>query len=751
LGGKIPHLGADQVSRTMGARLRSYSLCLGGAFWGTLIAWVAVDPDGLSGGGRLPVLVALAVAGEELVMRGRSKGDGDGAALSLSAVAHVAAAILLAPVAAALTAALGVVISDGLRKEGRRYLLINSAMFGGSTWVAATAYRAIAGSVPSWTLAAIPAFLVVIVVRYLATSIMFAGGMAALGVGNFFSLVWRAVGEEIPAAAGEGSMGVLVAFGFGRDATLLPFLLPLLAALFFARANFERLRRETQQALQAMADVIDARDPSTSEHSERVAELVGRFAVALALPHREAARLVAAARFHDLGKIAVDTSTLASAGRLTDAQLAQIRMHPRLSAQLLRPFSFAREIAEFASLHHERWDGTGYFGVSGQQVPIEAHVLVAADSFDAMNSVRPYRPALSTEEAVAELLDKAGTQFHPMVARALAAVILEEPLTTRLTATEISTLHDSFARVPVLPGPARLTAEPRLLAMAALVATLAAFGTPGIPRPLVYGVGALTTALLAVWLATNLDVRRRRRRAEAAITAAATPAEALRNAAFHGVAISVSPDRASSAEAGAAPAERREIESWLRLGAPTRTKQLSTGSYAVRSEEAFDGRYLVLVLLRRPRVYELELATWLADALQAATTELAQVVPRRSGGARAVARIELGAFERLRRGAGQLMAQRVVEETERRLRAVLRASDAVLRLDDDVFAVSLVLGDDRLDVVKSRLRAAITDVPVPHRLDPLDPKIVIATAADAQRVAELAEIEDRLLPAPVPA
>ena len=172
--------------------------------------------------------------------------------------------------------------------------------------------------------------------------------------------------EEVPAAVGEGSLGVLVAFGFGASPMLLPFLLPLLAALFFSRANLERLRRETQRALQAMADVVDARDPSTTEHSERVAELVERFVAALDLPRRESERLVAAARFHDLGKIAVDTRTLAAADRLTEDEVAQIRMHPRLSAQLLRPFSFAREISEFAALHHERWDGTGYFGVDGR-------------------------------------------------------------------------------------------------------------------------------------------------------------------------------------------------------------------------------------------------------------------------------------------------------------------------------------------------------------------------------------------------
>src|ERR1700704_1306621 len=135
----------------MSSRLRTYSYCVGGAFWIALMTWLLLDPASLSVGARLAPLVAVAVAGEELVMRRR--GDGDDAALSLSAVAHVAAAVLLTPVAAALAAALGVLISDGLRRDGRQYLLINSAMFGGSTRRATVVYRSVAGTPPSWTFA----------------------------------------------------------------------------------------------------------------------------------------------------------------------------------------------------------------------------------------------------------------------------------------------------------------------------------------------------------------------------------------------------------------------------------------------------------------------------------------------------------------------------------------------------------------------------------------------------------------------
>jgi GGDEF domain-containing protein len=127
------------------------------------------------------------------------------------------------------------------------------------------------------------------------------------------------------------------------------------------------------------------------------------------------------------------------------------------------------------------------------------------------------------------------------------------------------------------------------------------------------------------------------------------------------------------------------------------------------------------------------------------------VVRRQADGERALALVELCAFERLRLGAGQLVAERVVAETEQRLRSVLRPNDAVIRLDDDVFAVSMLIGDTELDTLEQRLRDAVLAVPVPQRLERLQPRVVVARAADAHRIPELAMLEGRLLPAPATA
>jgi predicted signal transduction protein with EAL and GGDEF domain len=161
-----------------------------------------------------------------------------------------------------------------------------------------------------------------------------------------------------------------------------------------------------------------------------------------------------------------------------------------------------------------------------------------------------------------------------------------------------------------------------------------------------------------------------------------------------------------------------------------------------------DGR-LILGLQRRPRVYELELAQWLSEAILDSLPPRRTAIPRQVEGERALALVELRAFERLRRGAGQLVAERVVTDTERRLRSVLRPNDAVLRLGDDVFAVSMVIGGVGLETLERRLSCAVVAVPVPRQLERLNPRVVVARAADAHRVPELADVEERLLPSPV--
>jgi len=121
---------------------------------------------------------------------------------------------------------------------------------------------------------------------------------------------------------------------------------------------------------------------------------------------------------HDVGKIAVNVSVLRKAGRLTDAEVGQIRRHPVTGARLVECFEDFEAALPYVLHHHERWDGCGYpHRLSGEEIPLEARVLSVADAFDAMTSRRPYRPALTLEQALGELERCAGTQFDPELAR----------------------------------------------------------------------------------------------------------------------------------------------------------------------------------------------------------------------------------------------------------------------------------------------------------------------------------------------
>ena len=363
-------------------------------------------------------LVGFAIAAEALVV------SRENSSASFSVAAHVAAAILFGPFVAAMVAAVGVIVVDGIRLGPRPAVVLNSAIFALSAAAGGVAFLFAGGTVGPLTERDLVPAVALIGVRFVTNEVLLGIAISFdTGIG-LLRLLRDDLRDLAGAAVCEGCLGVMVAFGYtSRHWIILPFLLPLLVALYRAQLNLGRLGRETAAALNAFAGVIDERDPNTASHSKRVATYVERFAAAIQLPDREATRLVQAARYHDLGKVNIDESTLSRPGRLSEQELRKIRSHPALSARLLSPFHFAQEMALYAELHHERYDGRGYYSVPQREIPIEAHVLIVADSFDAMTSVRAYRPALTTTEAVLELRDKAGSQFHPLVAEAFAAMV----------------------------------------------------------------------------------------------------------------------------------------------------------------------------------------------------------------------------------------------------------------------------------------------------------------------------------------
>ena len=749
----------SEIERRLERRWTLYNAVVGGGFWLLLVASLVVFRSSLPTLAAVAPLLALAIAGEELVVRQEARGGGD--VLSFSVIAHIATAILLGPLTAALVAALAVVIVDGSRPAGRRVVPINSAMLGSSIWVGGELYRLAGGTSDFRGIGLILPLLLLVAGRYLVTTLVFVVGAALASRRSFTQLFQDVLLEDFGPTIGEGSLGILVAFGLSERNhwIVLPLLAPLLAALYRSKSRLEQLRTETGKALESLAHVIDERDPSTSEHTERVAGYVERFLDFVGVSDAKRERLVTAAKFHDLGKIAVDVATLSKSERLAPNELNAIRRHPRLSAFLLSPFHFARQLTLFVELHHERYDGHGYYRVPGSEIPIEAHVLIAADSFDAMTSERPYRPALSDEEAARELLDKAETQFHPLVARAFAAMVRGQRVEEALRTDELGALRGAFSSPSRSLPSLRLQRDPRAWMVASVVAALILLAIDSVPGWLTATCASVSGICGCWWIATLARARRRERNMRARLLDGDGPRRALEAAGIRGWVAWLASDagrtRYEFVESDHEPlAPPHVVAETCRLALRYEASAevaLSAGGWLRLSDPAGSDLRLALLLERPPSSLERHLLGVLAEHLRPPelngglepATRIRSELPRR----RAVLLIDLAVFERIRVVAGQLSAERVVSEAERRLRELLRSDDSVTRIGDDKFGVAALVPDElSLDAVRKRISACFDGIPVPHGAAEIEPQIVGAFGEEIASVPELHALDEKLGP-----
>jgi putative nucleotidyltransferase with HDIG domain len=181
-------------------------------------------------------------------------------------------------------------------------------------------------------------------------------------------------------------------------------------------------------AIRALATALDARDPYTAGHSERVSVLsfaIGR-TLNLSADDLEVVRL--GALLHDIGKIGVPDDVLRKPSALTPSEYDVIKQHTVLGARILRTVPFLSRHIPIVELHHERPDGNGYpHGLLGDDIPLAARIVHVADAYDAMTNARAYRPGRPSHEALSELWNASGTEFHAEVVSALATAL---PVTT---------------------------------------------------------------------------------------------------------------------------------------------------------------------------------------------------------------------------------------------------------------------------------------------------------------------------------
>jgi putative nucleotidyltransferase with HDIG domain len=177
-------------------------------------------------------------------------------------------------------------------------------------------------------------------------------------------------------------------------------------------------------AIRALALALDARDPYTAGHSERVGAVSVAIGRQMALTDEQLDILRLGALLHDIGKIGISDAVLRKAGPLTMEEFALIEQHPSVGARILRSVHFLAPHLPIVELHHERPDGLGYpYHLRGDEIPLLARIVHVADAFDAITSARAYRPARGAKDALRELWRHAGSQFDVEVVQALAAAL----------------------------------------------------------------------------------------------------------------------------------------------------------------------------------------------------------------------------------------------------------------------------------------------------------------------------------------
>ncbi|HZY31299.1 MAG TPA: HD domain-containing phosphohydrolase [Candidatus Methylomirabilis sp.] len=187
------------------------------------------------------------------------------------------------------------------------------------------------------------------------------------------------------------------------------------AALALDHANLYRRAQESYlQTTLSLVAAIEAKDRYLRGHAERVKNYSMAIARELEFDEKRVDSIRIAAELHDVGKVGIDLSVLNRSGPLTATELAQMRRHPEVGRDIVKPLTSLKEVGEYILQHHEWFNGAGYpSGLAGEQILLEARILAIADAFDAITSKRPYRPRRSAQDACVELRACAGTQFDP--------------------------------------------------------------------------------------------------------------------------------------------------------------------------------------------------------------------------------------------------------------------------------------------------------------------------------------------------
>lgn len=271
--------------------------------------------------------------------------------------------------------------------------------------------------------------------------ILLALAMSLILYAAFYRLkLWQS-GLLLAAVSAAYGIGAVALFHLGYIITLVyPLVMLAVAYLSALVANmilltvekarlYDRIHRLLHNSIATIANTIDAKDPCTSGHCQRVAKYALMMGRGLGLKGEDLSDLEYTAILHDVGKIGVADSILKKQGKLTDEEYAEMKTHPVRGAAILEQIEeFNSRITEGTRYHHERYDGKGYCqGLAGKEIPLFARIISVADTYDAMTQNRPYRGRMSRQQAIEELERCEGTQLDPEITRLFVSMLKALP------------------------------------------------------------------------------------------------------------------------------------------------------------------------------------------------------------------------------------------------------------------------------------------------------------------------------------
>ena len=191
--------------------------------------------------------------------------------------------------------------------------------------------------------------------------------------------------------------------------------------------TYEKLEKAYLDSIQTLRYTVEAKDPYTRGHSDRVAEYSVLIGEKLGLSESDIKTLRVGGLFHDIGKIGIPDSILLKESKLTDDEYSEIKNHPSIGAHILCNAEVFQDIIPIVKHHHERYDGKGYPGkLKGEDIPYFARIAAVADAFDAMTSKRTYRNSLPIDVVRSEIEKNLGTQFDPELGKVFLDIIDNE-------------------------------------------------------------------------------------------------------------------------------------------------------------------------------------------------------------------------------------------------------------------------------------------------------------------------------------